>query len=430
MTDQTLVKPESNAEVSVAIPSQTIVRLRQLLAGGSRHAAGSIQLIGLSVLRTELGDRWNSVKARVHDQTERLLDRHLAPSDVWLRADEANYLVVFATLDRQAGELVSGRIVAELHRLMLGSADTSRIAVRSIVTEIDGHLVVEEKSLDQLMASLLQQSAASPPSVTEAGEGRPVGATAPSELEAFRPDICFRAVFDVSHKVLSTYVCHPDGATKRLLGAVSNDELRYEERMFEADVEVLRRSVEIYGELYQNSFRYMQNVTVGFSTLSVGRYRREYLSVCHEIPVHLRPFMVFVLRGVPPGVPYGRVAEITTILKSYCRAILVLIDDGAPNLSAFAQAGVRGLGVTIQPGEPETRAANRINSLGTHVRRHGMLFFVDGIRTAAMLRVAEDAGASYVAGPLIGGEIDVPEHMKHVTERELIQRSAKLTRRH
>ncbi|AWB09282.1 hypothetical protein A6A40_29045 (plasmid) [Azospirillum humicireducens] len=406
------------------------MRLRQLLAGGNRHAAGSIQLVGLNALRTELGDRWNSVKARVHDQTERLLDRHLAPTDVWLRADEANYLVVFATLDRQAGELISGRIVAELHRIMLGSADTSRIAVRSIVTEIDGHLAVEMTTLDQLMANLLVQSAASPKSVTEADEGRPAAPTVASELVAFLPGICFRPVFDVSHKVLSTYVCHPDGATKRQLSALSNDEMRLEEHIFESDVEVLRRSIEIYGELYQNSFRYMQNVTVGFSTLSIGRYRRDYLAICHEIPVHLLPFMVFVLRGVPPGVPYGRVAEITTILKPYCRAILVLIDDGVPNLAAFAQAGVRGLGVTIQPGEPEIRAANRINTLGAHVRRHGMLFFVDGIRTATMLRVAEEAGASYVAGPLIGGETDVPEHMKHVTERELIQRSAKLTRRH
>ncbi|WP_236784127.1 hypothetical protein [Azospirillum humicireducens] len=430
MTDQTLVRQENRAEESVAIPTQTIVRLRQLLAGGNRHAAGSIQLVGLNALRTELGDRWNSVKARVHDQTERLLDRHLAPTDVWLRADEANYLVVFATLDRQAGELISGRIVAELHRIMLGSADTSRIAVRSIVTEIDGHLAVEMTTLDQLMANLLVQSAASPKSVTEADEGRPAAPTVASELVAFLPGICFRPVFDVSHKVLSTYVCHPDGATKRQLSALSNDEMRLEEHIFESDVEVLRRSIEIYGELYQNSFRYMQNVTVGFSTLSIGRYRRDYLAICHEIPVHLLPFMVFVLRGVPPGVPYGRVAEITTILKPYCRAILVLIDDGVPNLAAFAQAGVRGLGVTIQPGEPEIRAANRINTLGAHVRRHGMLFFVDGIRTATMLRVAEEAGASYVAGPLIGGETDVPEHMKHVTERELIQRSAKLTRRH
>ncbi|WP_434623169.1 hypothetical protein [Azospirillum sp. B2RO_4] len=416
-------------EDAIAIPSDKKTLLRKILAGNGRCTAGAIQLIGLTSLRSEMGERWNSVKARVHEQTERLLDRHLPPSDVWLRADEENYLVIFATLDRQSAELVCGRIVAELHRIMLGSSDSSRIIVRSIVAEIDGTLTVETASLDQLIAKAMQQGISShQPAPADSTDEVSTGAATSQHAEVFQPGICFRPVFDASHKVLSTYVCHADDDTKRILGAIPYDDIAGEEYRFMSDVNIINQSMEIYDDLYRNNFRYIQNMTVNFSTLSIGRYRRDYISACHSIPFHLIPFIVFVLQGVPSGVPHSRIAEITAVLKPYSRAVLVLFDDGVPNFATFAQAGVRGLGLIVHPGESDTRAAARIHSFGTQVRRHGMIFFVDGIRTASLLRAAEEAGASYVAGPLIGTVTDLPGHMKHVTERELIQRSAKLPR--
>ncbi|WP_376961732.1 hypothetical protein ABNQ39_16445 [Azospirillum sp. A26] len=429
MTDQTFADPASSVEKAPAIPEQTKARLRHILAGGPRHSAGAIQLIGLGTLRDRLGKRWDIVKERIYEQTERLFDRHLPPSDVWLRADDANYLVVFATLDRQAAELICGRIVSELHRMMLGNSDTSQITVRSIVTELDGNIAVEAMQLDQLIARAAQQGAASLQSdAADAGDAQTGRAADAHGGGSFHPTICYRPVFDTSHKVLSTYVCHADEETKRILNALSTDDAQSEDYRFRIDMELLSQSIEIYEELYKNSFRYIQNLTVSLSTLSIGRHRREYLARCHSIPSYLIPFIVFVIEGVPTGVPYSRISEITTTLKPYSRAVLVLLDDGAPNLAAFAQAGVRGMGITVQAGEPDARATNRLHSFGTHVRRHGMIFFVDGIRSAAMLRIAENAGASYVAGPLIGRDTDVPGHMKRMTERELIQKSAKTTR--
>jgi len=429
MTDQTFAEPDLPAEETPAIPEKTKARLRHILAGGQRHSAGAVQLIGLGTLRNRLGSRWDSVKERIYDQTERLFDRYLPPTDVWLRADEANYLVVFATLDRQAAELICGRIVAELHRLMLGSSDTDQITVRSIVTELDGNIAVEATRLDQLIARATQQGTVSSQNeAADAGDAW-TGQTADGHQgDAFHPTICYRPVFDTSHKVLSTYVCHADEETKRILNTIPTDDPLSEDYRFRTDMEIMSQSIEIYEELYENSFRYIQNLTVSFSTLSIGRHRRDYLARCHSIPSHLIPFIVFVIQGVPTGVPYSRISEITAILKPYSRAVLVLLDDGAPNLAAFAQAGVRGMGITVHAGEPDARATNRLHTFGTHVQRHGMIFFVDGIRSATMLRIAEEAGASYVAGPLIGQDADVPGHMKHMTERELIQKSAKTTR--
>ncbi|CAO3361057.1 hypothetical protein [Azospirillum palustre] len=428
MTDQTFADPASSVEEAPAIPEQTKVRLRHILAGGQRHSAGAIQLIGLGTLRDRLGKRWDIVKERIYEQTERLFDRHLPPSDVWLRADDANYLVVFATLDRQAAELICGRIVSELHRMMLGNSDTSQITVRSIVTELDGNIAVEAMRLDQLIARAAQQGAGSSQSeAADAGDARTAPAADAHGGGSFHPTICYRPVFDTSHKVLSTYVCHADEETKRILNTLSTDDAQSE------DVTIQNRygtpePVDQSLELYKNSFRYIQNLTVSLSTLSIGRHRREYLARCHSIPSYLIPFIVFVIEGVPTGVPYSRISEITTTLKPYSRAVLVLLDDGVPNLAAFAQAGVRGMGITVQASEPDARATNRLHSFGTHVRRHGMIFFVDGIRSATMLRIAEDAGASYVAGPLIGRDTDVPGHMKRMTEREMIQKSAKTAR--
>ncbi|WP_244433734.1 hypothetical protein [Azospirillum sp. B506] len=429
MPNQTLAEPEAPGDEATAIPEKTKARLRQILSGGHSHSAGAVQLIGLGSLRSQLGDRWDSVKNRIYDQTERLFNRYLPSSDVWLRADDSNYLVVFSALDRQAAELVSGRIVAELHRLMLGNADTVQITVRSVVTELDGNVSVEAIPLNQLIARAMQQGRAFAQSDAVDGQNRSADTATAQEVEVFHPSICYRPVFDASHKVLSTYVCHADENTKRIIKSPSLSESRREEYIFRSDLEILNKSIEMHEELHRNSFRYIQNMTVNISSLSVAKYKREYINCCHSISSHLIPFIVFVLQGVPTGVPYGRISEIATILKPYSRATLVLLDDGTPNLAAFAQAGIRGLGVTVQPGEPEARAANRLHTIGANVRRHGMIFFVDGIRTAAMLRTAEQAGASYIAGSLIGNDTDVPGHMKWVTERELIEKAAKVPRR-
>lgn len=79
MTDQTFADPASSVEETPGIPEQTKARLRHILSGGQRHSAGAVQLIGLGTLRDRLGNRWDIVKERIYEQTERLFDRHLPP---------------------------------------------------------------------------------------------------------------------------------------------------------------------------------------------------------------------------------------------------------------------------------------------------------------------------------------------------------------
>lgn len=424
MTDELLLELNDQGDRVATMSAATKVRLREIFTQGARISAGSIQLIGLTALRTELGDRWDTVKQRVYNQTERLLNKYLSPSDVWLRADASNYVVVFSVPDRQACELICGRIVADLHKVMLGSSDTSRITVHSIVRDIDGNIAVQATSLDQLLARVLshQSAVVATDPAHSASHGHVATAVDHAPVD-FRPGICFRPVFDVHHKVLSTFVCRADSATKNILFASRRDRVLHEEYLFQTDMEILIQSIETYTDLYRNSFRYMQNLSVNFSTFAIGRYRRDFLTRCQAIPAYLIPFMVFALEGLPPGVPHGRIAEIVSVLKPYSRAVLALIDDDIPDFALLSQVGIRGVGVEVRPGEPQSRAAKRIMTIGSQVRRQGMFFYVDGIRSAELLHIAEEAGAAYLAGPLVGCDTDVPEHMKHVTERELIRKS-------
>jgi pentose-5-phosphate-3-epimerase len=130
-----------------------------------------------------------------------------------------------------------------------------------------------------------------------------------------------------------------------------------------------------------------------------------------------------MLEDLPPGVPHGRLAELVTMLKPCGHAVIAAVGDAPTDLASYAQAGIRGVCLTLEPGLFGTHAMRRLRTICGTARKYNLFIFVDGVRTAEMLQAAEEAGASYLAGTMIGSDTDVPEHMHRCTETELIFRA-------
>lgn len=412
-------------------------RAKEILLNASKVTAGCVHLIGLNDIREELGDRWERVKARVHDYTERLLDKVLSPRDLWFHHGEEGYIIVFADRDKLTAQLVCGKIVEDLHQALLGHADTRRITVRTAVMELDGHVAVNKASMDELLQLAADAAAAPQPApamaevvaeaVAEVAEDAAESAVAAlAALAPSRPPpprVLFRPVFDVRNKVISTHTCRLDADTQRYLHLANTDDPEHEEALFTADIKVLTLAVATLNELYANKFRYAQTIPVHFSSIASMRRRRAYLQVCRMIAPHLVPFLAFELDDLPQGIPYGRLADLVASLKPFARAVLVMTRDDGPDLPAFAQAGVKGVGIQLDARDGEARAIERIQAFCPQPRKFGLFSFVDGLRTPAQFQAAEERGAAYLLGPMIGEDSDVPEHMRRCSERQLLRRA-------
>lgn len=405
-------------------------RAKEILFSGRVITAGAVHLIGLEDIRDHLGDRWERVKERVHVYTDRLLEKMLSPQDVWFRHGDSQFIIVFAHADIQAAQLICGKIVESLHQSLLGHSDTSQIVVKTALVEIDGSIAVGSARLDELLNAASQ-------SKEPAGRPQSEERRRPS-LSAFAlgndeppppPKVLFRPVYDVRHKVISTYTCRPDLLTCRHINQIIMAEFLQEEAIFEYDMEALCHAVRTYDELYRKNFRYAQTIPVHFETLASARRRREYLQSCRMIPACLIPFLAFELEGLPQGIPNGRLAELVTLLRPFGRATIVILREENTDIGTYARAGVKGVGLSMDFRDGDQRCIDKINAFCPVPRKHGLFAYLDGIRNVEQFQAAIEAGAAYVGGAVVGKDSEFPEHMRRCTERQMLLRARVKARR-
>lgn len=425
-------------------------RARDILSSGRTVTAGAVHLIGLEDIRDHLGKRWETVKERVRDYTGRLLEKMLSPQDVWFRHGEAQFIIVFAHADIKAAQLICGKIVETLHQTLLGHSDTSQITVKTALMEIDGSIAIGSARLDDLLHRAAgqperqadrtdptaqprtAQPTAQPAAQPQAEERRRpslAGFALDNGEPSLQPKVLFRPVYDVKNKVISTYTCRPDLHTCRHINQITLDDVLQEEAIFDYDMETLCHAISTYNELYKNKFRYAQTIPVHFETLASARRRREYLQSCRMIPNYLIPFLAFEFEGLPQGIPNGRLAEMVTMLRPFGRAAIVILREYTTDIAVYANAGVKGVGLSMDFRDGDQRCIDKINAFCPAPRKHGLFAYLDGVRNVEQFQAAIEAGAAYIGGAVVGKDSDVPEHMRRCTERQMLMRARVKARR-
>jgi hypothetical protein len=166
--------------------TSTDERLKALLSHKSLVAAGKLQIIGLEMARDHFGNRWESVAERVYVAVENIIKKRLTSTDVFMRyGDQANpaYIILFSELSKEQAQFKSALIAEEIMREVLGEELSSEtVAVKTVVTAVDGSLVAEEVDPFEAIMQLLEKEAdtleAVAPAASEAKSAMPGNAGA------------------------------------------------------------------------------------------------------------------------------------------------------------------------------------------------------------------------------------------------------------
>lgn len=402
-------------------------RLRNILGEGNAISAGSVHLLGLDALREKLGARWEAVSGRVFTLTERLLRETLSPHDVFFRHETGTYVVVFARLGSTEAQLVCGRIVADLRRILLGEDDTTSITVRSSVRVVGGGAEMRAASLDEMMRAATDTS---PAAVDDSGTGRAGGGirggghvadlvTPPPHwaVAAERKgalEIMYRPAWDAVRQVLSLYIarpCHEQVRRRALWGYEAADDPADPASFLALDLKVLREAVDCYVELYQNRFRFFLCLPVHFESVAITGRRQHVIALAHRIPAELRPFLTFQLDGLPAGIPEGRLRDLVNALAPFGRCVGASLPVGSRELPTYAAAGVREVATSLPSGMAMARLAPDLAQFAATAQKLKLRTILEGVDGPAQEQVAEAAGINFLAGDYIGAWTSTPEHV-------------------
>ena len=147
------------------------------------------------------------------------------------------------------------------------------------------------------------------------------------------------------------------------------------------------------------------------------------------IPNYLIPFLAFEFEGLPQGIPNGRLAEMVTMLRPFGRAAIVILREYTTDIAVYANAGVKGVGLSMDFRDGDQRCIDKINAFCPAPRKHGLFAYLDGVRNVEQFQAAIEAGAAYIGGAVVGKDSDVPEHMRRCTERQMLMRARVKARR-
>ncbi|WOI09608.1 GGDEF domain-containing protein [Thalassospira lucentensis] len=388
-------------------------KLTAILAKSKLVEAGRIHMVGFDALREKLGDRWDLVRERVMNFTEKKLQQHLSPQDVFFRYGEEEFLVVFSTMSNEAAQLLVGKVVEEVYQFILGSPDTKSIIIKSAVQEVDGELLFKDINLAEALSDAYNKP-------TE--EGKYQGSVLIASDDLPDEDIpapvqhpvkfIYRPIWDVQRKTITTYRAVP---TRLMSGnyhtedyaVLGNDENI--ENILDLDIATLRSAAHTLSRVMESGFVFACKISIHYETISRSDLRRAYIEAASKIPVQLRRFFIIELNHMPIGVPAVRISEFMSFLSSLFRAITCRIPLETRSLQAYSGINLFGVNIDLlDTRKSERELMKKIDHIASMAATARLRTCLLNVNSPSLAISAAASGINYLCGQNIGQPRKIP----------------------
>ncbi|MEO1039849.1 MAG: hypothetical protein AAFX09_09905 [Pseudomonadota bacterium] len=382
-----------------------MVALRERLADANDVSLGQLQLINLDLIKAGAGDQWSRLRARVFDVSEHFIAGRLSPGDALIRCEEG-FLVIFAQDRIDLADERTKEISQDLNSFYLGDEFFNRLSVRSSAITIDKH------SFEDFLRRHNAQGE------SEAKPGSRDGKAVPSVPEP-SPIPVFEPAWDVQREVITGSLCLPQRryAGQTIFGhvAVDTDDGA---AVAQIDLAVAVKAIEKVRKSWKRGVRAAFSFTPHYRTLEIPAARVEYLSALRRLPASIRRHHSICVRGLPDGVPLGKLQEVFRSTHGLKMSLMVELGGPDADLSRF-----RGCGVSLfvipafseQSSSPNLMNSEPVSYLVERAKAEGASAAVTGLTDTDMLAVCLNAGVAFVSGPIVGSrsnDVIPPKRLK------------------
>jgi len=291
----------SAADFSVAV--KALLRTRQ---GCMPLTAGRIEVIGLQDVKTALGVRWPALAVRARSLARSVLERRLAPEDIFSEIPDDRYLICFGSLAVADARLKAGLIAGEIRERLLSESDTT-LTVESQVEEFTLRAADMGDGID-LLPGLMRMMDDARDMRCRADETH-LATLLRSATLRLQP-VLNRSLSETGLMIAGLGAdCAP-----WLMGGRADDETP--KLVFELNL-LLVGLVNTYICALPSGCAPAIVVPVSYITLHERRYLDDYLDLCRSIDSAARNRILFEVRGVTMDVPDLRLQELLSRLAPF-----------------------------------------------------------------------------------------------------------------
>ena len=404
-------------------------------------AKGCVNVVEFGALKAYAKDRWPRICEGVYARLETMLRNKLGPNDLFVRIGEIAYLVTMPTTDPDDVNAICLRIAFDLHASFLGQCYLDQIQVSTVANGEDDTLVLQNMPparivyLAQKIGIPLQPSRLAP---------QPSDPTAPSELtfqssrvdsptsggqrsngstveenSAIQVEHLFTQIWSAPNQAMTTYACEPKAIfVPPRSNPVPITHLPEKERL-QVEIGAFRAGAAQLTKAHAAGCRFLLAVPMSFDVLGSPAGRMECVSLCHGLSQAVRPFLIFTIYGIPPGVAQSRLANIVNFLRPFARSISATVSPDARSYAAFQAyqgIGLRAVGFNLSEFSPQSPLGQHdAEQLSKFTRQFNLGSFLFNVGSKTILKFALDAQIQSLSGSVIAPACAEPSGVWRLT---------------
>jgi hypothetical protein len=417
---------------------EVIEGLKRVIGTDGQALVGQVQLIGLSKFRGVFGAEWPAIRDKARAIASAAIERRLVKGDVFTLYGDEDYLILFASLPEREAQIKCAMIAEEVSKRLIGeSADPSVVEVKSAVRVVGKDIKFEKIDVDRIFKSLLAQRVSMPDDKTVPRKNSAELSTKEKEKENVAHTLTtlniiyvYRPIWFIKQNVVSSYTCVPARVTDEGRFAYGSKVLPGGERsglVGTLDCMTLRRILGDLEKLMQGgTIPPVLGMAIHFETLAISSVRNLFFEICRAIPEPNRRRIVFELLGVPSDIAHPRLYEIVSLVKPFCRAVLLRLQINSHNLIPLDNVPLHAVGLELSDElRPEADLMREMQSFAVRAEKHGFKKYVHGLRSVSLITAAVYAGFDYVDGDPLTSIVDTHADIRRFHPLDLF-----LTRRH
>ena len=371
------------------------LRAAHLAAPDSRHA-GAVELIGFEPLKERYGKRWTLVEGKVGAVAHACLERGLGTDDRFLPIDEALFAVLFPRLDRQAAAIRARLIASDMAARLCGASP--------------GGGCVRIRPLQQRLADLLADDLDARALIGRIREADQPPETAP-DWRRIDEVLQLRhwPVLHLGKRLVPIYRAVPTaraGIDAEAAATAMGDD---PETRTARDLWALHGAAGVLPTLAGRGRKAVLMIPLHYATIAHLGPRAPYLGICRRLPAASSRRLLFLLEGLPDGLPRTRVRELLMgLLKPFALGIVVRAGPEPAGLDRLASCGVVGLALDAATAGGGDKGDQRLAAFAAAARAHGLAGFLLDIASLPQARAARHAGFDYLQGAAVLGPAEAP----------------------
>lgn len=308
--------------------------------------AGCVNLISLQAVKDRAQDRWPRRQELVWEFTERHLKDRIAPSDLVLRIDDANFLVAVTGSHASAAQAVCLRVLEDVLMHFIGRVDRADLILRRVDAIKDGALTCSAVDIYRIPLRATDPAAEAQALREGAVREKEKNPALFTSLSGKPLQISFATAAVVSLKTGAFAGLHIERSVQDMDGRALS--LRELDELTASDLLRIDAATLDYARVYQvddDTPGYAILIApVSFRTLSQNRGRQALIGAGGGSKA-FQQNVILELLDIQPGTPPGRVAETAAIGRTLARAVLARAHGPASAATAAAEAKLTGFTV-------------------------------------------------------------------------------------